>query len=532
MFVHESAKQCVEHVEIWLLDIRNQYESYTKRHKQLQRRIEATHALQNIDLGEYEAEGEQNQLEKYFIRTAAFNEALKTSQYMIYVGRKGSGKTANFYRIAQELRDAPKEQNHVCVIKPVHYELEGIYQLFNLSLEKANKGYLVESLWKYLIYTELAFDTYRSLYEKPSGVLTQEEKDFINYAQHHDFLKADFTVRLEHAIRDLCRIDVADTVTQHRQKVSEILHDTIISQLRILLGKVLTAKDRVFILIDNLDKAWQKRDDLATLSEFLFGLLKVGERISVEFHKSDSLKKKVDLVILVFIRGDIFSYIAPNAREKDKLKSTQINWTDNHLLLRVIEERFRNSFEGAEVVEDIWATYFPKEIKGVPVQQYIISRILRRPRDIIFLCKQALFHAINHEHPRIEEEDLLQAEQDYSYHTWLTVLAETETQFPGIDRLLDLFTKEPEILTRQQIETLMQEAGIPKRKQNEAIELLCEATFLGLECDLNQFVFVYDDRLKQRQIQAKKVAKQTGVERYRINLPFHTYLEIKPVTPQ
>ena len=68
-----------------------------------------------------------------------------------------------------------------------------------------------------------------------------------------------------------------------------------------------------------------------------------------------------------------------------------------------------------------------------------------------------------------------------------------------------------------------------KKKGNEVIDLLIAAGFLGLETDLNQFTFVYDERVKSNRILARKVKNITGVERYRVNLPFHSYLKIKPV---
>ncbi len=527
MFVHQNPKQCLDHVDVWLIEIKDQFGKYKKRFDEFQKKQSALEALNRINLGEYEAEGEKEQLSKYFLRTAAFNAALQTTNYMIFVGRKGSGKTANFYQIAQELVQNSSLATQVCLIKPVHYDIEGVFQLFNLVFGRAEKGHLIESLWKYLIYTELALDSYKTIISKPQAMLSPIEVQFVNYVSCHEFLLADFTVRMEHAIKDLCQIDLSNSIVEHRQKVSEILHNQVISQLRIMLGNILSDKEKVFILIDNLDKAWQKRDELSTLSEFLFGLLKIGERISVEFHQSDSRKKKVDLVILVFIRGDIFSYIPPNARERDKLKSIPIIWNNPQILLRVIEERFRNSLNGIETSEEIWSNYFPEDIDGVPVKEFIIDHILPRPRDIIFLCKQALYHAINHGHSRIEKEDLLLAVQDYSYHGWVTLLAETETQFPGIDKFLDLLTKESAILSRVEIESFIEEAGISKRKFDEIVDLLCEAGFLGLECDLNQFVFIYDDRLKQRRIQARKVSKQTNQERFKINTPFHSYLELK-----
>jgi len=74
--------------------------------------------------------------------------------HSIFVGRKGTGKSATFYKLQDELGSDPR--NHICVIKPVAYELEGVMQMLTQTLASADRGYLVESLWKFLVSTELA----------------------------------------------------------------------------------------------------------------------------------------------------------------------------------------------------------------------------------------------------------------------------------------------------------------------------------------------------------------------------------------
>jgi len=113
----------------------------------------ALSTLEQIALGEWIAENESDTVTDYFIPTASYNEALR-SNHSIFIGRKGTGKSATFFKLDDELRrDA---RNHVCLIKPIAYELEGIVQLLSRAMEAAESGYLIESLWKYLISTELA----------------------------------------------------------------------------------------------------------------------------------------------------------------------------------------------------------------------------------------------------------------------------------------------------------------------------------------------------------------------------------------
>jgi hypothetical protein len=78
------------------------------------------------------------------------------------------------------------------------------------------------------------------------------------------------------------------------------------------------------------------------------------------------------------------------------------------LLQRVIEERFVLSLGEGEILSDeVWEKYFAESVDGIPTKQYILERIIPRPRDIIYLCKEALIRAINHNHTRIDKEDIV-----------------------------------------------------------------------------------------------------------------------------
>ncbi|MBC8492731.1 MAG: hypothetical protein H8D43_03015 [Chloroflexi bacterium] len=528
--VHKTAAECLNAVNAWLPAIEGDYSKQREEYRRRQTEIQATVGLQKIDLGGYIAENEEHELSKYFVATAAFREALNTSQYRICVGRKGSGKTANLYQIAYEVLE--DKRNHVCIIKPVDYELEGVVSLLTSNLSRADPGYLTESLWKFLIYTELALSVYNQLMEKPSHfTLDDAEVEFMEYVRKKEVVFSEFTVRMEHAIKELCQIGDYDGIGQQRAKVSEVLHIRLLGNLRVLLGRVLRKKEKVFVLVDNLDKAWRRRDDLDILSGFLFGLLSASQTISSEFQKDRLRKPWVNLTLVVFLRSDIFSHIRMVARERDKIAFTQMDWNDPLLLQRIIEGRFTSSLGDEIAPEDIWRRFFATEVQGVAPEEYILSRTIPRPRDIIFFCTRALSHAISHRHTIIEESDILLAEKSYSEYAFDTLRAETETQVPEIEALLYEFAGADEIITRQQIEGFMEEVNILEDRADYVIDLLYEATFLGLEVAPDTFEFLYEPSKKQvfRKL-AQQIAEQRGKERVKVNAPFHSFLEINTET--
>lgn len=526
LLVHETAAECENTVNGWLPAVRQDYLKQREEYRMRQTETEAEISLRRIELGRYIAENEEHELSKYFVVTSAFKEAIDTSQYRIYVGRKGSGKTANLYQIADEL--LKDKRNHVCIVKPIDYELEGVLRLLTSNLSKADPGYLMESLWKFLVYTELALSVYKQLRQKPPHfTFSDEEIRYMEYVENQSIVFSDFTLRMEYAIKELCETKDYENLKDQRAKVSEILHRKLLGRLRRLLGEILTEKHRVFVLVDNLDKAWRRRDDLNVLSAFLFGLLSAGQTISSEFQKDRLRRPGINLALIVFLRSDIFSYVRTIARERDKMSFTQLNWNDPVLLRRIIEERVASSFEDTIAPQDIWQRFFPSAVEGAPPEEFIVSRIIPRPRDIIYLCKSALSHAINRRHIRIEEDDILLAERNYSEYAFDTLRAEVEAQFTEIEEFLYEFAGTDEIVTRARMEEFMEKANIPRDQIEYVIDLLLDSMFLGLEVTPGSFEFLYEPTKKKvLQKLAKQTAEQVGKERFRINTPFHSFLEI------
>ena len=83
----------------------------------------------------------------------------------------------------------------------------------------------------------------------------------------------EFSVRLDTTVSRLRNLGVAASAEKQRLGISERLHNDMLARLRSLLGRVLSSRSRVAILVDNLDKAWNQQTDLRVLSELLFGLL-------------------------------------------------------------------------------------------------------------------------------------------------------------------------------------------------------------------------------------------------------------------
>lgn len=528
--IHKTAAQCESLADSWLKDIEDSYEQWKIKERRYSEEKRAHSELQKIIIGDPIAELEQEDLLNYFVQTAAYKQALE-SKNSIFIGRKGSGKTAIFYKLEDELRSDAR--NHVCIIKPIAYELEGILRMLAQTLPISEKGYLIESFWKFLIYTELAKSVFEGLKSKPHYLQRNDaENELMRLVESHKhIITDDFSIRLESVVNVIDDISTLPSAAEQRGKISEILHEHVISRLRAVIGKILEKKNKVVVLIDNLDKAWNQRDDLPTLCMLLLGLLGVSQRISMDFQKSDHWRRPVNLSLIIFLRSDIFAQVIKYAPERDKITYYRIAWNDREVLRRVLEERFLASTRLADP-NMVWDRYFCTKVKDMDASEYLIKRIIPRPRDLIYLSRIAIGKAINRRHSKVEEEDIIEAEKEYSHYALDSLLAENSSNINDLEELLYEFVGSQEVITYNQLNNIIQRSGIVNLNTSDVIDLLCNLTFIGREVGTNRFEFLYnEDQMVKFQVMARKVAEERAdkEERFIINEAFHPYLEIVPM---
>lgn len=256
----------------------------------------------------------------------------------------------------------------------------------------------------------------------------------------------------------------------------------------------------------------------------------MGDTITQEFGKNVARKKQgVKLSLIVFLRSDLFSYILRHAREGDKLNYTQIDWDDELILQRVIEERFYYALGEKRVPDTIWKDFFVDSVRGQPTKEYLTkTAVIPRPRDVIYFCKAALNNAINHNHQIIQEQDILQAEIRYSQYAFETIVAEFSAEFPLASQLIYKFSGAPQILNDDDIFGFIAAVNIPPEQSQDLIELLCDTAFLGLEIAKDNFKYLYDERDKPviRELSAKYAEDTHDKKRYQVHRAFYSYLRM------
>ncbi|WP_368774897.1 hypothetical protein [Bacillus aerius] len=526
--IHRNTEECESLFNDWFEPIANEFNEKNSKFSEFKQDKKALGKLSSLLLGDHVAENENHDLVEYFLETAEYKEALNAQQ-VLFVGRKGTGKTANLIKIRNTMIE--DKRNFVVSIQPQGHEFEGVLKIINNLKKGSEQGHLIESVWKFLIYTEIGRQLFDYLDNLPLHYQkTEAEDNFIDFVKINErVINADFTLRLENIVNNLNSLSSEESMEESRLRVSEYLHETMIKELRNYLGLVLEGKEKVTLLIDNLDKGWNDSTELENMSQLLSGLLNVVHKITDEFHKNSYKHLKVNLSLIVFLRSDIFSRLMSFVDERDKVPYKNLSWNDPLMLFRIIENRVDYSSNGVTSPEALWKEYFCENINGIPLKEFVSNLIIPRPRDIIFFFKSALHEAVNKGHSIVEEEDFLDAEYAYSEYALSSLFPENGKRVDDLESIFYEFVGEQPILTEERLRECL--LNCTSQNTDEVINILCELTFLGQETQKDIFEYYAGkrpakiiDKLSDKLAQRNKKSK-----RYCINPAFYAYLGIESV---
>ncbi|NKZ34340.1 hypothetical protein HF984_06115, partial [Rothia terrae] len=399
-YEYTKASELVDYTEQWLNDLPLQ-PGTNRRLGSLDLKIE----LPFRSFGDYVAENEANNLENYFVRTNEF-EAVYSGRAKIFVGRKGTGKTATMFQTLNELK---KDKRVLTVpVKPSSYDLAALVNLLNNFADTAEREFFLKALWGYLLKTEIAISLFKyldSLPAKSGGNPAYEElKKSLDLLRID--VESDMSTRIDDIILDVQSKDKIKDAAIALNTAWRGIHDERLRK---------SAKDfgRIAVLVDNLDKTWESGADFSKLSYFILALIGASNKIEQEFEKQRTNFPAVNVTLGIFVRADIYNVLKEYAREPDKINYQMVQWRDEHLLIRVLEERYVANRGGKVSAASMWTELFTEEVHGLKTRDYFLWRSLPRPRDIIFLGNSALTTAINRNHSMVTAADIEYAEKEY-----------------------------------------------------------------------------------------------------------------------
>ena len=523
---YSSTRQLKANFSQWIESLRDSNDSGGKRVRK-----HLPSELSTLQFGSHVAESDIDGLENYFVETRDYLDVIDFNT-TIFTGRKGTGKTANMVRAAEQLRSDAR--NLVCVVKPASYEIEGLVAVLQRIDSRYLADFLIEGLWRYLIYTEAARKAIEEADSLPAGIAEGSPTYLLAQCleEKHGGADASFSVRLERLVNSLEGLFAPNfddaSLESAQQAISKALYGTTLRELRRLLGAALNDRQRVAILIDNLDKAWERGSDLEILARLLLGLLTAVDRITDEFRREDGTKQRVNVTLTIFLRSDIYDFVRDRAPEPDKIPTSELVWRDPDMLARILEERFIFGRKGNSTAQDLWNNYFTSYARGMKSKDYILSRLQPRPRDLLVFANAAVTRAVNAKHHIIDEHDIIEAEKSYSEFAYEALLVEGIAAGIDFEPVLLEFAGEKPIMEGSRVKELIGLNVTDELPVDRVITILRRHGFLGIE--ISPDVFDYngtDSTLRRADVRARKLEKVSGRQaRYEIHPAYRAHLEI------
>lgn len=394
--------------------------------------------LTKINLGNDEAEQDER-LKEYFLKTRNYENARSGSKTII-IGRKGSGKSAIFTLLRDELENSG---DLVIPITPDQYSWNALkdYQesgtlqlqaytnawkmtLLSAAVCKLNDAKLAPKDSELVKYYQYMKDTY----------IPSTEKSFIN---------KNFIEKVKPLLN--CVKSIKTQWIWYGSETSETSPTPIriIEEIKNILIRDWPHDKNLRIIIDRLDDSWDANEGSKNM---IIGLLKASNDINASFAGN--------IIVTVFLRSDIYDNLFFDDKDKLRQYEETLIWNTENLIT-VVAERVRVSLKLDETnSNNIWNCVFSNELyrSKASSKKYIIDRTFKRPRDIISFVRFAIEVAIGNDHLKVMRVDTrLAEERHYSHSKYEDLIIEYQKQFPIIKDFLDSFSGARHKLSRDDL---------------------------------------------------------------------------------
>jgi energy-coupling factor transporter ATP-binding protein EcfA2 len=490
--------------------------------------LPAPGALERLQLGAPTAENEFQTLASYFLKTDEFGRAIR-GEVNLVIGRKGSGKTAVFSQVRNELRR--NKSNVIIDLKPEGYQLIKLKDFVLKYLEAGSSVHLITAFWDYILLLEIAY----KLLEKDQKVFNRDPKLYEAYQALQDIYDGngfasdgDFSERLVNFSNHVGQsyasaFGIEPGIRLSADHITQILYRHDIKKLRKAITDYLALKEQVWILFDNIDKGWAthgvSQEDIIIVHSLIEALWKIERDMKRDGH---------DFHSLIFLRNDVYQKLVSSVPDRGKDIRVVLDWNDRGLLKELIRKRFiYNGKPEAAGFASLWGEFFTPKYHGYDSADYLIERCLMRPRYLLLLVNHCRGVAVNYDHHRVDAEDIERGMLAYSNDLVVETDIELRDVFPQADNLIYQFIgEEPDMLESDLCKHYVR-ADLKDDDHSKATDFLLWYGVLGVLRGDNKPVFIYDVGydIKKLKILREKEGGETAI--YRINPAFWPGLDIK-----
>lgn len=494
------------------------------------RPLETRGFLARLDIGDPAAENEVTKLAEYYVETDEFNKVLAGGVRLV-TGRKGSGKTALFFRVRDNLRE--NRQLVVLDLKPEGHQLKRFRDLVLERLSEAVQEHAATAFWEYVLLLEVCY----KVLEKDRRIHLRDHTLFEPYQNLAAlYLKdqltggdADFSermLRLVHRLSDDFIDRLGDRKNQYlpSDEVTQLIFRHDIPELRDQLVEYLRRKDGVVILFDNLDKGWPTRG--IGLSDILIlrGLLEASRKMERLFQA-----RGIEFSFTVFLRNDVYEFLVRETPDRGKESRVSLDWTDPDLLREVLRRRLiYNGIPSTIPFDEAWRQISVSHRHGEDTADYLLNRTLMRPRNFLRVLNYCKSNAVNLGHDRFTTEDIDKAVASYSAEIVNEVGLEIRGVFPNAEDILYYFLGVRPHLTSGELKRILDGTPLISTEYDSVIEALMWFGFLGFlrytDTGLDE-VFIYDVYYDIKKLQHISDTRD-GDDQFCIHRTFWPFLEI------
>ena len=380
--------------------------------------------LRGIYLGHLDAL-QDSELLDYFVPTKEFQDAIQGTR-TFFIGRRGSGKSANFQAIKAEIAESPSIVS--VEISPDDFQFERISGYLERDLDLTNPKLIFSSIWNYILYSEMLKSVAEStdrLYFSPDDRTRNSLRQV--YEDARDDLELDFGSRVVSVLERVIAADGDLSGSERQSRAEGAVKSLRAYDLGRRLHEFATEESLTFFIVaDDLDKHW--RPNTRESIDLLIGLIAEVSKMQRFFGRH--------LKVVLFLREDIYDVLAQYDEDLPKRDILRMEWTTANLKHLVAERIAIQADQPNDNDEETWQAIFPEPVKNMPAVDYILSRSLPRPRDVINLCQKAIDQAQRNGHSYVTAEDVLDGEVQFSASLFDAVSSEFKGLYPHLEDVL------------------------------------------------------------------------------------------------
>ena len=447
--------------------------------------------LERIDLGDVAAENEISALSNYFVKTPQFQQT-RQGHARLVVGRKGTGKSALFYGVRNQLW--PQKNIITVDLKPEGHQFYRLREKVLIDLSEGMKLHALTAFWFYLLLLEIT----NKVIEHEGKTAFQNEKSLKHYEEiesiykEHADSEGDFSERLMNLVNKVID-NFPDTKKQIVKSIdlTNAIYSKEINGLLKTLIDHLKDINEVWILFDNIDKGFPthgvEMEDILIIRSLLEASRKIQRSVN---------KYNIDCTSTVFLRRDVYDLLVDETPDRGKEQFVNLDWSDIELLKELLLKRFR--YQAPELTgnfDDVWANLFEVHVTGENSFQYIINRTFLRPRDILNFVRKCIQIAVSRHHERVTTEDIFSAEQQFSEDMLNELRYEVRDVLGNKKEPLLAFMGSNKYLSREDIELTLIELGVKEEEFEKMIDFLLWFSFIGVrlkEEEYYSYNFLYN----------------------------------------